>query len=131
MPNTDSITRNTGELPDEIKTYITRLEGFCKRIRDTTRNKPWQNDGAVLLSALTDEELLAGKNILVPLLSEIDFTSAFTGSGIPSGSSFLDESLNIIKGKILPYLHEPNEAITIIHEIFNDRKDHNRLVALF
>ena len=41
-----------------------------------------------------------------------------------------DETFRIIKGKILPYLHNPKDASTIIHGLFDSSKDHDRLVSL-
>ena len=46
------------------------------------------------------------------------------------GSSFADETIRIIKGKILPYLDNPKDACTIVHEIFNDSSDHDKIVRL-
>ena len=84
----------------------------------------------VLAATIAASNIPELKKALITLFKEADFSQAISGAGIPMGSSFLDETLRIVKGKILPYLHNPKDACTIIHEIFNHSEDHDKIVLL-
>ncbi|MDB5282845.1 MAG: hypothetical protein JWO06_1920 [Bacteroidota bacterium] len=121
--------QHTTELSAEAKNAIIRINGFFKKIRYSAKTVEANSEapGPVVLT----DEFLEFKQLLLVLIKDADFTVAFTHSGIPQGASFTDETLRIIKNKILPYLHSPKEAGTIIRSIFNHSGDHQRLVSLF
>lgn len=76
------------------------------------------------------DDIDACKSLFLKLVAEVDFTLAFANSGVPVGTSFSNETTRIIKNKILPYLHSARDASAIIHEIFNQPKDHHHILEL-
>ena len=119
----------TIEISEETRLGIERLRAMLQRLRPAIDAKKAKDDDS-LMQLFSAVEIAAIKRDLMLIFKEADFTSAISGSGIPSGSSFADETIRIIKGKILPYLHNPKDACRIIHEIFNQPGDHERIVKL-
>ena len=130
MPTDIKVTPPT-ELSEEAAISIIRLSGFFKKLRFALISGLKDENEAVALSAITGaadvEEL---KKALLTIFKEADFSQAISVTGIPMGSSFADEAIRIMKGKILPYLYNPKDARTIIHEIFNVANDHDKILLL-
>jgi len=118
------------ELSDEAQNSVIRLHGFFKGLRFALQSKQTDKEDKAIQTIIAGANPAEIKTALLILLKEADFTQAISATGIPMGSSFGDETLRIIKGKILPYLHNPKDACTIIHEIFDDLKDYNRIQRL-
>ncbi len=118
------------ELSEEAANSIFKLQGFFKKLRFVLNSRTGEAVENGLSATLAGAEVTELKRALLLIFKEADFSHAISGSGIPSGSSFADETFRIVKGKILPYLHDPKDACTIIHEVFNDSKDHDKIVSL-
>jgi len=130
MLTSDILLPHQAELPKEAQISIVKLHVYYKLLRpalDEAQKMPKENI-ADAVTAHTDIQDL--KKELLVIFKEADFTQALSSIGIPMGSSFADETIRIIKGKILPYLHHPREASTIIHQIFDDKNDHIRIENL-
>ena len=127
-PDTVSVTQN--ELSNEARNSVIRLHGFFKGLRFALDSKQSEKEVKALQTLIAGSNLSELKSALLTLLKEADFTQAISATGIPTGSSFSDETFRIIKGKILPYLHDPKDACTIIHEIFDGSKNHERIEKL-
>jgi site-specific recombinase len=130
MPTTDIKVPPPTELSEEAADSIIRLSGFFKKLRFALKPGLNAKTENALAATVTSSDIPEIKKALITVFKEADFSQAISGSGIPLGSSFLDEMLRIVKGKILPYLHDPKDACTIIHEIFNDSNDHDKIAAL-
>ena len=129
MQTGDIQLSNQVELSEDARNSIIRLQGWFKRLRyvlDPGKDTIEQST----LSNVLDPDITVLKNALLTIFKEADFTQAISASGIPMGSSFADETIRIIKGKILPYLHNAKDACTIMHEIFCEARDHDRIVKL-
>src|SRR5579863_85655 len=132
MPGTNKNTPGRSACPDELNANVVRLGSYWTKLRLLNQKKPQQTKRDEFLLEFNFREWEEDcKILLICILSEADFTFAFSNTGIPSGSSFGDETLRIIKGKILPYLHDPEDASAIIHEVFNQPDDHYLLASLF
>ncbi len=117
-------------LSEEAQNSIIRLHGCYKNIRFILNSAQKDQESGTRTAIIAGADIDDVKRALFVIFKEADFTQAICGVGIPMGSSFADETIRIIKGKILPYLHNPRDASTIIHQIFDDSKAHNNIVNL-
>lgn len=130
MPTDIKVTPPT-ELSEEAANSIIRLSGFFKKLRFVLNSRQkGQEETIALTSIVSAADIPELKKALLTIFKEADFSQAISSTGIPMGSSFADETIRIIKGKILPYLDNPKDACTIVHEIFNDSSDHDKIVRL-
>ena len=113
-------------LSEDAQNSIIRLHGFFRSLDSKRKDL----DGGKATAIITHADITDVKTALLIIFKEADFTQAISGVGIPMGSSFADETIRIIKGKILPYLHNPKDAGTVIHQIFDDSGDHYRITQL-
>ena len=122
MQTTDSKSAEQAELSPVATESILKVQHFFRGLQLARSATP----------PVPDAETVAQlKSALLIILKEADFTQAISSSGIPTQSSFADETIRMIKGKILPYLHDPKDACTIIHSIFSSESDHDKIAALF
>lgn len=130
MQTTDTKLSPQMELSEDAVQGTLKLGAFFKKLRFVLNSGLKEREEDALAATIAQADVREFKVALFLIFKEADFTQAISGSGIPMGSSFSDETFRIIKGKILPYLHDPKDACTIIHEIFNDSKDHDKIEAL-
>ena len=104
---------------------IQYLGSMVDRVRATYHQ---QGDVAALYNT---EEWLRYKTVLAELFGAIDLTYVLVESGIPMGTSFGDETLRIIKSKLLPYIITESDLRSVIGRIFHQKGDVAMLTALF
>ena len=85
---------------------------------------------ADLHSIFSTDDILLFKASIVTLFAEADLSYMLVESGIPMGSSFIDETLRIIKSRILPYVYDESDLRMIARKIFHDKNDSKILEAL-
>jgi site-specific recombinase len=120
---TDTIS-GTPTTSEQITLQLAALRTVLDKLR-AARPALWaSSDVSVSFDYLSDTDIRGARAAAMALLRHIDFTGAFTGAGIPQGSSFAEESMRIVKARILPPLHTERDARYIIKQLFHDRRDH-------
>lgn len=117
---TEELSENANEYLEFIQLIIAKNRARKKNVADL--------EGIVSMDVSGNDSL---KKAVQELILELDFTHAFTNTGIPTGNSFSDETLGIIKGKILPYVHEQKDARYVIRSLTKGSKVHAMLSSMF
>ena len=94
---------------------------------------PYRASGAVpqdIHSQFSTDEILLFRASLVTLFAEADLSHVLIESGLPMGSSFGDETVRIIKSKILPYVYDQCDLRLVARKMFYDKNDSAMLEAL-
>ena len=107
----------------EAEDSILYLSSIVDRLRATYRQ---QGDVGVLFNA----EELPCRAAIAALFGAIDLTYVLVESGIPMGTSFGDETLRIIKSKILPYMTDERDLRVVIGRIFHQKGDGEMLATI-
>ena len=113
----------------EAESSIKTLCLLTARLRDVYRKaKAMPVDLRTIFSA---EDIAAFRSSLVTLFAEMDLSLVLVESGVPRGNSFMDETMRIIKARILPYVYDELDLRLVIRKIFMHRDDHELVHAIY
>ena len=116
------------QFTSEAEASIKTISQYAARMRkEFRRTGSLPADIHELFSA---DDILLFRSSIVKLFAEMDLSYVLVESGIPVGSSFMDETSRIMKGHILPYVYDECDLRLVLRKIFTDKKDAEMLQAL-
>jgi site-specific recombinase len=114
--------RFSPEAEESIKTISVMADQIRQRyLRSGTEN---------IASVFSREDISLFKSALVSIFAEVDLRYVLVESGLPMGNSFGNETMRIIKSRVLPYVYDECDLRLVARKILHHKNDSGMLEAL-